>query len=113
MDFPGIDSPLVGLASGDFYALYLEQAIEDQAKTLLGADLVLGAQEKFSPEEDAWFKELGGEQSREVSLTTMIYFPRTESSRLVQLRALSGGFPFYGRLETEPVAAPASACPSR
>ena len=28
-----------------------------------------------------------------------------EATRLVQVRALSGGFPFYGRLETEPATA--------
>ena len=32
----------------------------------------------------------------------MIYFEKTEESRLVQVRALSGDFPFYGKLETIP-----------
>ena len=35
----------------------------------------------------------------------MVYFPRTENTRLVQLHALSGGFPFYGKLEAEPASA--------
>jgi len=80
----------------------LEQAIEEQAKTLLGADLVLRSAETFSTEEEQWFRELGGVQSREVAFSTMIYFPQTEASRLVQVRALSGDFPFYGALETDP-----------
>jgi putative ABC transport system permease protein len=81
----------------------LERAIEEQTKTLLGADLVLQSQDAFTPEAEQLFQSLGGEQSREVSLTTMVYFPRTDNTRLVQVHALSGGFPFYGNLETEPV----------
>ena len=35
----------------------------------------------------------------------MIYFPNGGGTRLAQVRAVSGPFPFYGRLETEPPAA--------
>jgi putative ABC transport system permease protein len=83
----------------------LERATEEQTKTLLGADLVLQSQDAFTPEAEQLFQSLGGEQSREVSLTTMVFFPRTENTRLVQVHALSGGFPFYGNLETEPASA--------
>src|SRR5882724_11654280 len=83
----------------------LERAIEEQTKTLLGADLVLQSQDAFTPEAEQLFQTLGGEQSRETSFTTMVYFPRTEGSRIVQMHALSGGFPFYGKLETEPASA--------
>ena len=85
----------------------LARAIEEQAKALLGADLVIAGQQAFSPEEEQFLAGLGGEQSREVDLSTMIYFPRTEGTRLVQMRALAGGFPYYGRLETEPAGAAA------
>jgi putative ABC transport system permease protein len=83
----------------------LERAIEEQAKTLLGADLVLTSRRELSPEMEALFRNLGGEQARETSFSSMIYFEKTEGTRLVQVRALSGGFPFYGLLETEPASA--------
>jgi putative ABC transport system permease protein len=83
----------------------LSQAIEDQTRALLGADLVLSSRDPFTLEEDQWMQRLGGEQSREVSFSSMIYFPRTEGTRLAQVRALSGGFPYYGRMETQPAAA--------
>jgi putative ABC transport system permease protein len=35
----------------------------------------------------------------------MILFPKNNGTRLVQVRALSGQFPYYGSLETEPVSA--------
>jgi putative ABC transport system permease protein len=83
----------------------LEQAIEEQTRALLGADLVINSRDAFTPEETQWLQGLGGEQSREVSFSTMIYLPRTENTRLVQVRALGGTFPYYGKLETEPAGA--------
>ena len=80
----------------------LERAIEEQAKSLLGADLEIGSREAFSPEAEQMLQQIGGEQSRETSLSTMIYFVRGEGTRLVQVRALGGGFPFYGKLDTDP-----------
>jgi len=80
----------------------LERAIEEQAKSLLGADLVIGSRQPFSEEEGEMFREIGGQQSREVSFSSMIFFPNAKGTRLVQVRALEGGFPFYGQLETEP-----------
>lgn len=83
----------------------LERAIEEQAKALLGADLALSSRQPFPAEADDLFEELGGNQSREISLSTMVYFVRGEGTRLVQLRALSGAFPYYGDIETVPVEA--------
>ena len=93
---------IAALAAVGSLGTNLERAIEEQTKSLLGADLVIQSQAQFTPEAEQLFQTLGGEQSREVSLTTMAYFPRTEDTRLVQVHALSGGFPFYGNLENEP-----------
>jgi putative ABC transport system permease protein len=84
----------------------LERAIDEQAKTLLGADLVLSSRQAFTSEEEELFRSMGGEQSRHISFPSMIYFDGTNGgTRLVQVRAISGGFPFYGRIETAPVSA--------
>jgi len=83
----------------------LQRAIEQESKDLLGADLVITSPEPFSTEQEEFLKQLGGEQSREISLSTMVYFPRNDGTRLVQARALGGDFPFYGRLETDPAGA--------
>lgn len=83
----------------------LEQAVEEQTKALLGADLVVNSRDDFTPEQSRWLEGLGGEKSREVSFSSMIYLPLSGGTRLVQVRALGEGFPFYGKLETEPAAA--------
>lgn len=88
----------------------LERAVEEQAKTLLGADLALSSRQPFSPEEETFFKSLGGEQAREIAFSSMIYFPNGGGTRLAQLRALSGPFPFYGKFETEPPEAAQKFC---
>lgn len=72
----------------------LERAVEEQAKTLLGADLALSSRQPFSGAEEQLLTSLGGRQAREISFSTMIYFPGGGGARLVQARALSGPFPF-------------------
>jgi len=83
----------------------LRDAVQMQAKSLLGADLVLAARARFSPEEEKLFQTLGGEQAREVDFSAMILFPKGGGTRLVSMRGLSGDFPFYGKLETDPAEA--------
>jgi putative ABC transport system permease protein len=80
----------------------LERAVEEQARTLLGADLSVSSRRPFTTEEEKFLADLGGEQSHEIAFSSMIYFPASSSTRLVQVRALSGQFPFYGKIETEP-----------
>jgi putative ABC transport system permease protein len=45
------------------------------------------------------------ERSDQESFGSMALFPRTGSTRLVMVRALAGGYPYYGSLETTPVSA--------
>ena len=86
----------------------LERAVEEQARTLLGADLAVSSRRPFSAEEEALIKDIGGEQSRETSFSSMILFPASGGTRLAQVRALGGAYPFYGRLETQPPGAEAA-----
>src|SRR6195256_1165313 len=98
---PGI-AALVGIGS---FRHSLAQAIDDQARSLLGADLVVESTRKFRPEDEALLHSLGEPQAREVRFATMAVFPRSNGTRLVAVRALAGDFPFYGGMETVPPAA--------
>ena len=49
----------------------VRDAVHNQAKALLGADLVLSSRQPFAPETEALLAALGGEQSREISCTSM------------------------------------------
>jgi putative ABC transport system permease protein len=98
---------IAALAAIGSLGVNLNRAVEEQAKTLLGADLVISSRDAFDTNAEDLIRQIGGEQSREISFATMIYFPRTGGTRLVQARALSGGFPYYGQFETEPTNAAA------
>jgi len=82
----------------------LARAIDDQTKSLLGADLVIDSRGAPSREARALIASLGGEQSREISFNSMLLAPGG-GTRLVQVRAIERGFPFYGEFETAPAGA--------
>ncbi|MDA0745987.1 MAG: ABC transporter permease, partial [bacterium] len=81
----------------------MEAAVSGQAKTLLGADLRIRGSRPFGTETQALIDSMGGEQAQEVEFNSMIYFPQNGGTRLVEVRAMAGGFPFYGDLVTEPM----------
>ena len=83
----------------------LAQAIDDQARSLLGADLVVESSRPFTPAQEQLLRSLGETQAREVRFRTMAFFPKSGGTRLVSVRALGGNFPFYGKMETAPPAA--------
>ncbi len=80
----------------------LQRVVESEARTLLGADLRVSSQRAFAPAVDSLFNSWGGEQSREVRFASMVFFPKNGGTRLVQVRALQGDFPYYGTFETNP-----------
>jgi putative ABC transport system permease protein len=88
------------------FSINLQKDIDSQAKTMIGADLLLETNRPFSEEIIDLMDSLEGDQSREISFASMVYFPQSDGTRLVQVRALEGGFPYYGAIETNP--APAS-----
>jgi len=80
----------------------LRNDIDRQAKELLGADLSL---ENNQPLGDQPLDSIAINVAEEVNFASMVSFPSSGDSRLTQVRALQGGFPFYGTLETLPVEA--------
>src|SRR5436190_13344471 len=53
----------------------LEESVNEQARAILGADLVIASKQKFSSEEEGLFRSIGGSQSREVRFSSMVFFP--------------------------------------
>ncbi|MSU65650.1 MAG: FtsX-like permease family protein [Opitutus sp.] len=83
----------------------LERVINDQAKELLGADLIVTSRLAPSDVVQKYLGNLGGEIAREISFSSMLVFPSGGATRLVNVRASEGNFPFFGTLETEPASA--------
>ncbi len=80
----------------------MQRDIELEAKKLLGADLVVESRFPFSENVTQRLDSLAERQSEEVSFASMVLFPKNDGSRLVQVRALEGDFPYYGAIETNP-----------
>ena len=83
----------------------LRQDVDDQANELVGADLVIRGGRGLPPGVVPAADSMGMQHSEEKSMASMVYFLKTQASRLVQVRALNGGYPYYGSLETTPGAA--------
>jgi putative ABC transport system permease protein len=103
-----VSSIILGIAA--MVAIYslgdnMRQEIDSQAASLLGADLEIRSNKEVSPGIRKMADSLADRRSEERSFTSMIYFPKNEGTRLVQVRALSGEFPYYGDLKTSPVTA--------
>ena len=83
----------------------LNDAVGSQAKSLLGADLMVSSRQPYTEETEALIADLGshgGEQARGVSLTTMLRIGESSAPKLVSLRGLDAAFPFYGSIVTTP-----------
>jgi putative ABC transport system permease protein len=82
----------------------LQDSVRQQARALLGADLALVSRQAFSPRVEALLDTLsrGARLSRVTSFAGMAYVPRTAGTRLVQVAAVEGQYPFYGEIRTDP-----------
>ena len=80
----------------------LERAVDEEAKSLLGADLSFERDLPFASETEAIIDSVGGDQSRRVSFVSMAFFPENQQTRLATIRAVEPGYPYYGSVETEP-----------
>lgn len=103
-----VSSILLGIAA--LVAIYslsnnLDDEIDKQAASLIGADLQIGGNRPPGDEIIKLVDSLGDRRSVEQSFASMIFFTRTEDVRLVQVKAIEGEFPYYGSIDTEPASA--------
>jgi putative ABC transport system permease protein len=103
-----ISSIIFGI--GALVAIYsfrynIQNDVNSQAATLIGADLSISGNKAPEGKLKALLDTLGSERSQERSFPSMVYFPKSQGTRLVQVKALEGKFPYYGELETVPLQA--------
>ncbi|MFN2397788.1 MAG: ABC transporter permease [Gemmatimonadaceae bacterium] len=96
---------VAALVAIDSYAANVTRSVQEQSKALLGADLTLSSRRPFTPPIAALVDSLrasGSSVGRITTFSSMAVVPRTDRTRLVQVRAVTPGVPFYGVIETEP-----------
>lgn len=83
-------------------------AIDEQAKGLLGADLIISSRTELAEETQRYVASVATDRARETSFSSMMMFPTANNlTRMVNVRAWEGMFPFYGEFTTVPVDGPA------
>lgn len=80
----------------------MERAVELQTKGLMGADLMVQSRDAFTENQKTFLDTLGGNYSDQILFSSMVYFPKSKGTRLAQVGALAGDFPYYGEAETVP-----------
>lgn len=83
-------------------AISLRLSVDEQSKTLLGADLVLEGSQTIPKGLQSIADSLQGTRAREAGFASMVVFTGKGTTRLAQARALEEGYPFYGEWETDP-----------
>ena len=96
---------VAALVAIDSFAGNVTRSIRDQSRTLLGGDMALQARAAFPAVVDTLLDSLRADQiatSRVTTFASMALAEPSGGTRLVQVRAVSPGYPFYGEIETVP-----------
>jgi putative ABC transport system permease protein len=80
----------------------LKEQVEREAKSLLSADLEIESRQPFTNEVRMFLDSLGVEYTEEIGFGSMVLFTNNNGSRLVNVRAVGNGYPYYGAFITEP-----------
>jgi len=83
----------------------LRKDVDTQAKALLGADLVLYHDKSFLHQDFDYLDSLPQQQATDARFSSMVSFPHNGESRMAQIVAVKGLYPFYGEMETLPTSA--------
>jgi len=106
----GVFAASIALGVGAIVAIHgfredMSASVRDEASTLLGADVRLSSSGPFPAAVGAFLDSISSEGTPVSTVTTvlsMVMASRTESVRLLQVRGVEGGYPFYGSLRSEP-----------
>ena len=80
----------------------LKKDIDRQAASLIGADMIASSRTAVPDHVLDLLDSIPGEQSRAQELMSMAYFPSAAESAFVNVKAITGNFPFYGKMKTDP-----------
>ncbi len=96
---------VAALVAIDSFAGNVTRSIREQSRSLLGGDLQLSSRDAFPAAVDTVLDSLatnGIANARVTSFASMALANKTGNTRLVQVRAVSEGYPYYGEIATKP-----------
>jgi putative ABC transport system permease protein len=106
----GVFAASIALGVGTLVAIHglredMKDSLGDESQSLLGADVRFGANAAFSESVVGFLDSLGAAGAPTSSVTTvlsMVMATKNEAVRLLQVRGIEGGYPFYGNLKSTP-----------
>ncbi len=96
---------VAALVAIDSFAGNVTRSIRDQSRSLLGGDMSLGASAIMPSVVDTLLDSLskvGAPNTRVTTFASMALAEPSGGTRLVQIKAIAPGYPFYGQIETTP-----------
>src|SRR4051812_23772891 len=99
---------VAALVAIDSFAENVTRSVHEQSRALLGGDVAITSNDVFSATTSAFLDSLqraGNGIARSVTFNSMALVPRSGGTRLVQIRAISVGYPFYGQIISDPAGA--------
>src|SRR5688572_1368322 len=99
---------VAALVAIDSFASNVTGSVQEQSRALLGGDIAFGARQgPFTPRADSLLDSLRGTGirfARQTTFASMGLVERSGGTRLVQVRAVTPEYPFYGTVTTSPPA---------
>ena len=99
-----VSSIVIGIAALvaiDSFNHNLQNDINGQAKELLGADLEINSRGKtFKKDFISGLDTINAEFAKDARFASMVFFTKSQGTRLIQVIAMEGNFPFYGNIVT-------------
>ncbi|MBU2929334.1 ABC transporter permease [Winogradskyella psychrotolerans] len=95
---------IAAVVSIQLFSSNLKDNIKLQSKALMGADYTIDTKQEPTERAQAIIDSLQPD-AKEISFVSMIAFPKNGGTKLVKVRGLSGDFPFYGTIDSQPKAA--------
>ncbi|GLC27674.1 ABC transporter permease [Roseisolibacter agri] len=96
---------VAALVAIDSFAGNVARSVRTQSRALLGGDVAFTTRRPWPKPVLAWLDSLparGVRVARTTQFASMGLVPRTGKTRLVQVRAVERGYPFYGEVTTRP-----------
>ena len=97
---------VAALVAIDSFASNVTESVREQSRALLGGDVAFGARQgDFTPKADSILDSLrqtGIRFARQTTFASMGLVERSGGTRLVQVRAVTPEYPFYGTITTSP-----------
>ncbi|MDT0607124.1 ABC transporter permease [Croceitalea rosinachiae] len=94
---------IAAVVSIQSFSANLKENIALQSKALMGADFLIDSNQPPTERVQMIIDSLGGADGKAVSFPSMAVFPNSGDTKLVGVKGVEGGYPFYGELETIPV----------